>query len=104
MLAVPRPRGKTWYTSCCMSIFLRVLLGLAIVVVGFLMVWKTDKFQTWVGQIDWAEQKLGSGGTRTFLKLLGAGVAFIGILIATNIISDTIGFFAGFVFRQPPAS
>lgn len=76
-----------------MNVFLRVPLGLAVMVVGFLMVWRTEKFQVWVGQIDWAEQKFGNGGTRTFLKLLGVGVAFFGIFIVTNIASDL---FAGF--------
>ncbi len=82
-----------------MGIVLRILIGLAIMAVGFLIVQKTDMFQNWTGRIDWAEEKLGSGGTRTFLKLSGVVVAFIGIMVATNIMSDVLSGLAGFVFR-----
>lgn len=62
---------------------------------GFLMVWKTLALQGWVGVIDWAEQKLGPGGTNTFLKLLGVGVIFLGIAIAVNLINEILGSIAG---------
>jgi hypothetical protein len=63
--------------------------------VGFHMVWKTLLYQEWTGVIEFAEEKLGSGGTNTFLKLIGAGVCFIGVAIATNLISDILNSFAG---------
>jgi len=63
------------------------------------MVWKTVVFQEWTGKIEFAEEKLGSGGTNTFLKLIGAGVCFIGVAIATNLISDILTGFAGFFVR-----
>lgn len=69
---------------------LRVLLGLGVIVVGFFMVWKTTGFQDFFGANDWAERKLGPGGTNTFYKLLGVGVAFLGMLIATNLISEVM--------------
>ncbi len=76
-----------------MPVFLRILLGLAVAGIGFLFVWKTDKLRVWFGEIDWAEQHLGNGGTRLFYKLVGAGICFIGIFIATNIISDILNSF-----------
>ena len=78
-----------------MNVIIRILLGIAVMAAGFLMVWKTVIFQKWVGRIPWAEQKFGGGGTNTFLKLLGAAIIFIGIMIATNIISEILESFAG---------
>ncbi|MBU0646529.1 hypothetical protein KJ611_03625 [Patescibacteria group bacterium] len=77
-----------------MNPIIRILLGLAIMAAGFLIVWKSEMVFSWVGRIDWAEMKLGSGGTRTFIKLIGLLVAFIGIFVATNIISDILTGFA----------
>ncbi|MFA6132027.1 MAG: hypothetical protein WC702_03110 [Patescibacteria group bacterium] len=78
-----------------MSLFWRLVLGLVVMAVGFHMVWKTLLYQEWTGVIEFAEEKLGSGGTNTFLKLIGAGVCFIGVAIATNLISDILNSFAG---------
>ena len=69
---------------------LRILLGLFVIAVGFLMVWKTVGFQDFFGANAWAERKMGPGGTNTFYKLLGVGVAFLGMLIATNLISGVL--------------
>ena len=82
-----------------MSDSLRILLGLAVMIAGFLMVWKTEAIFSWTGQIDFAESKLGVGGTRLFLKIVGTGVVFLGIFIATNIISDILTAFAGVFTR-----
>ncbi len=82
-----------------MNPILRVLLGLIVIVVGFCVVWKTDLIRSWFGEIAWAERKFGPGGTRTFYKLLGALICFIGIFIATNIISDILTGFASIFVR-----
>ena len=82
-----------------MSIFLRILLGFGVAVVGFLFVLKTDKLRAWFGEIDWAEQHLGNGGTRLFYKLVGAGICIIGIFIATNIMGDILTSFASIFAR-----
>jgi hypothetical protein len=83
-----------------LSVFLRVPLGLAVAAVGFLIVWKSETVFGWVGAIDWAEQKLGVGQSRLFIKLLGVLVAVIGVLIATNIISDILTGFASIFVRK----
>lgn len=83
-----------------MSVWLRVPLGFFIVFVGIMMVWKTSAFQEWVGSIDWAEEKIGPGGTNTFLKLLGVVVVFIGIFTVTNIISDFLSSLASLFIRS----
>lgn len=73
-----------------MSPFIRIPLGLAIMVVGFLMVKKTDVVLSWFGQIPFAEDKFGPGGSRFFYKLLGIAITFIGMFVATNIISGIL--------------
>lgn len=77
-----------------MNPILRIPLGLIIMVAGFLIIWKTETVFTWVGRIPFAEAKFGSGGTRTFIKIIGLIVAFIGIFVATNIIADILSGFA----------
>jgi len=69
---------------------LRVFFGLLVMALGFLLVWKTYILQDFLGQNAWAERKFGPGGTNTFYKLVGVLIAFLGILIATNIISETL--------------
>lgn len=80
-----------------MSPILRVLLGIAVMIVGFLMVKYTEKCLEWFGTIEFAEEKL--GGSRFGYKLIGILVTFIGIFIATNIISDMLESFAGLFAR-----
>ena len=58
--------------------------------IGFLMVKKTDVVLSWFGQVPFAEDKFGSGGSRFFYKLLGIAVTFIGIFIATDVISGIL--------------
>lgn len=64
------------------------------------MVWKTYDIQEFLGKSDWAERKFGPGGTTTFYKLLGVGFAFLGMLIATNVISEILTALAGIFVRK----
>lgn len=85
-----------------MSPFVRIPLGLAIMVVGFLMVKKTDVVLSWFGQVPFAEDKFGPGGSRFFYKLLGIAVTFIGIFVATNVISGILESIAAFLTHTSP--
>ena len=78
-----------------MSPFIRIPLGLVVMVIGFFMVAKTAKFMEWFGRIPFAEDKFGQGGSYFFYKLLGTLIVFLGIFISTNIISDILGDLAG---------
>ncbi len=80
-----------------MSPLLRIPLGLVIMVVGFLIVFKTEVIYTWFGDIPFAEEKLGTGMSRFFYKVIGVLVTFIGIFVATNVISDILGSVACFL-------
>jgi hypothetical protein len=83
-----------------MNFFPRILLGLVVIAVGFHMVWKTVVYQDWIGRIDFAEEKIGPGGTNTFLKMCGAAVCLIGIAITTNLISDILNSLVGVFIRR----
>jgi len=81
-----------------MGVFFRVLIGLVIAAAGFTLVWRTRKWYEMFGSIPWAEEKFGGGGTELFYKILGIGMAFLGIFIATNIASDIINSLLGFLY------
>ncbi|MFA5069700.1 MAG: hypothetical protein WC528_00210 [Patescibacteria group bacterium] len=58
-----------------------VIGGIAIIV-GSLLVVKTEWFYNFTGPIDWAEAHLGSeGGTKIFIKLIGL-IIIIGTFLA----------------------
>ncbi|MAF36411.1 hypothetical protein CL622_04825 [archaeon] len=74
---------------------LRILLGLAITVVGALITIKAEWFYQNFGPIPWAERKLGTeGGSRLMYKLIGIGGAIIGFMVMTNLLKGAVlGFF-----------
>jgi len=49
---------------------------------GFLLVLKTKVFYDMIGDVGWCERFFGRGGTYTFLKLLGAFLIFLPLLIS----------------------
>ncbi len=77
-----------------MEWYVRVPLGFVIMGIGLLMMFKVETLMEWFGEIDWAEEKMGSGQSRLAYKFLAILVAFIGIFIMTNIISDILSAFA----------
>lgn len=75
----------------CIAMLLRIFLGLLISGMGWLMVWKTQWFLDMLGFVAWAEENLGSGGTRMFYKLLGTLIIAIGFIVITNLWDRIIG-------------
>ncbi len=71
--------------------FARILIGLLMVLVGFFMVKKPDKFFEFIGPIQFAE-KMFMGGSKSFYKILGIIIILIGFLVVTNLYA---GFFEG---------
>ena len=82
-----------------MDLLWRIISGIIIAFIGFMMIWKTTAFQGWTGRIYWAEEKFGGGGTNTFLKLLGFLVVVLGIFVITGIFNDMAAWFGG-IFVQ----
>ena len=77
-----------------MDLFWRIILGSIVGIIGFFMIYKTVWFLEWTERIAWAEEKLGAGGTRTFLKILGLIIIFIGMFIITDLSGDILTSFA----------
>lgn len=64
----------------------RIILGLLAAAIGAAMVMKTEFLVNNFGRIPFFDKYLGSeGGTRLGYKLIGILVAFLGILLATNL-------------------
>lgn len=76
----------------------RIIVGLLVCGLGWLMVWKTAWFLEMLGMVDWAEQHLGSGGTRLFYKLLGTLIIIIGFIVITNLWDELVGGFIRSIF------
>jgi hypothetical protein len=64
----------------------RIILGIVVAGIGFLISWKTEEIVSFTGYNAWAETKfITSGGTRMLYKLIGVGVIFIGMIILMNL-------------------
>ena len=67
---------------------MRYIIGILMVVIGIVLIIKTEWFIQNFGTSAWAEEKFGySGGTRLMYKLIGIAFIFIGFLAVTNMIS-----------------
>ncbi|OGH78719.1 MAG: hypothetical protein A2983_04435 [Candidatus Magasanikbacteria bacterium RIFCSPLOWO2_01_FULL_40_15] len=65
------------------------------------MVIKTEWFLENFGHSDWAEEKLGGGGSRLMYKLIGLAGIILAILAVTGALGEiTISIF-GSLFGQP---
>ncbi|MFH1620831.1 MAG: hypothetical protein ABIB04_01975 [Patescibacteria group bacterium] len=62
-----------------------ILIGILLVIIGFLIVWKSRKFIDFFGTISWAEAKLGGGGTNLMYKVVGIITIFVGFMWATGL-------------------
>ncbi len=74
-----------------MAIFMRIVIGLVVVLFGLFCTIKSELILDILGPIDFAEEKLGSGGTRLFYKLFGSFVVIIGFLVMTNLWNAFLG-------------
>jgi|YNPBryBLVA2012_1023415.scaffolds.fasta_scaffold17156_2 hypothetical protein len=63
----------------------RIFIGIVLVAIGFIIVWKTRKFIETFGPIAWADAKLGGGGTSLMYKTIGLLLIFVGFMYATDL-------------------
>jgi len=65
------------------------ILGLISLLVGVVLILKTEWFVENFGRIGWAEEHLGfEGGSRLMYKIIGLIFIFFGMLLITNLMSD----------------
>ncbi|MEK7631785.1 MAG: hypothetical protein AAB445_02875 [Patescibacteria group bacterium] len=61
---------------------MKYLVGIILIGIGFVIVWKAEWLMDNMGRIDWAERHLGSdGGTRAFYKLIGVAIILLSFLL-----------------------
>ena len=70
---------------------MKYFIGFITIVIGSLLLIKTEWFYNWTGPIDWAEQHLGTeGGTRMLFKIIGLVLIFGTFLVLTGILPNLL--------------
>ncbi|MBN2087234.1 hypothetical protein JW758_02705 [Candidatus Peregrinibacteria bacterium] len=70
---------------------MRIVLGLLGCVLSLLLIIYRVPIRGFIGQIDWAERKLGPGGTYSMLVIIG----FIGFVFSLVYMTDSFGLLFG---------
>jgi len=64
---------------------MKYLVGIILIAVGFVIIWKSNWLMDNMGRIEWAEAHLGSdGGTRVFYKLIGVLIIILSFLLMSG--------------------
>ncbi len=75
-------------------------IGVLIIIIGFMVTWKSEWIFRNFGRVDWAEKHLSmEGGTRLFYRLIGLLIIIIGLLVISGIWSDILSGVAGFLVK-----
>jgi len=65
---------------------LRIIIGIAGTVVGFMMIWKTEAVFGFTGRFEFAEKYLGTeGGSRLFIKIIGVIIILVSWMYAFDL-------------------
>lgn len=62
----------------------KYIFGLILITVGVIVIWKTSWFIQNFGRSNWAETKIGAGGTWTFYKIIGVAAILLAFLIMSG--------------------
>lgn len=68
-----------------------IIVGIILVIAGTLSVLFSQKIYESFGHIAWAEDKLGSGGSLTFIRLVGVAVIIFGFMLWFGIFQFLFG-------------
>ncbi|PLX26469.1 hypothetical protein C0581_04360 [Candidatus Parcubacteria bacterium] len=69
---------------------MKYFVGIFVMVVGSLMVIKTQWFVSNFGHSEWAETKIGSGGTYLLYKVLGITFIILALMGMTGMLGEVI--------------
>lgn len=67
-----------------MGIIFKMLLALLLIPAGIAMIVYAEKIVNYTGKFDFAERWFLSGGTYTFIKLLGLGITILSFMWVTG--------------------
>ena len=72
------------------------IVGMIFVGIGFMATWKTEWLMMNFGRIGFAEKHLGSeGGSRLMYKIIGVIIIIGGLLYATSLLDNLLGWTLG---------
>ena len=70
---------------------MKYIFFIFLLILGFVMVWKSNKFLDMFGRVAWADKTFGFyGGTRLFYKLFGVAIIILSALMITGILEKII--------------
>ena len=69
---------------------MKYFIGVFVILVGSLVVIRTDWFVANFGHSDWAEAKIGSGGTYLLYKVLGIIFIILSLMGMTGMLGEVI--------------
>lgn len=65
------------------------IIGILMIIGGFLIVWKSFSLLKTFGRINWAEEKWGAGASNLIYKLFGLLIIVIGIIVFANLLGPS---------------
>jgi len=68
---------------------MKYIITLVLVLIGFLIIWKSEQVFEMFGTSNWAEEHL-HGGTRLFIKLIGLAIILLSFLYVTGIVESIL--------------
>ncbi len=77
------------------------ILGILVIALGFFLVVKTQWFITNFGHSEWAEAKMGGGGTRLLYKIVGMVFIIGSVLYMTGAMEEIVVGAASRLFGLP---
>ncbi len=77
---------------------MKYIIGILIIVAGSFMVIKTSWFVSNFGHSEWAEAKLGSGGSYLLYKILGITFIILSLMGMTGLLGEVLLSFFGRLF------
>jgi len=78
---------------------MHIIIGLIVIGVGFIVVWKPRYFLDFLGNQAWVEKIFAVNDQELAYKIIGIILIFVGALIMTNLIYDILTAFAGLFVR-----
>lgn len=95
----------TFYSFCYNEFngslhFMRIILGIIGIILSFLLIVYRDSIHHFTGSIEWAERKLGPGGTYSLMVVMAIIFFFLSLMYMTNSFDLVFGNAGGGFFQS----